>query len=98
MAEKRIIQFPPVEDLKARISAEKHVIQFTDDHGKTRQISLSVIKSAAYAVFGHLKLPEKFLSSGAPTVVNANGTVVVETDWGPAIGVTNVAVAQANGS
>src|SRR5262245_60436311 len=99
MAEKRVIEFPPVEDLKEKISVAKHVIQYTDDKGKARQISLTVVRSAAYGVFGGYTPPgNQIQSSGAPIVINTDGAVVLESDYGSVIGGTNVAVAQATGS
>jgi hypothetical protein len=98
MAEKRVIQFPPVTDFTSQVSADKQRISFTDQDGESRGITVKTLKAAAYAVYRNIKLPEKFLSGGGPTILAADGVLVLQSDGESVTGGTAVAVAQANGS
>ena len=98
MSEKLSIQFPPVTDFSSQVSSENNRIHYIDRDGQTRVLTIKTLKTSAYVVYRTLPPPPSIRSGGGPTILAADGVLILQSDGDSVMGGTTVAVAQANGS
>jgi hypothetical protein len=77
---------------------ENDRIHYVDQDGRSRALTIKMLKASAYVVYRTITLPQNIRSGGSPTILAADGVLILQSDGDSVCGGTTVAVAQANGS